>query len=273
MIVSSYEIRRYLRYLAGRVWHEQNEALERKLVLHEVTLTETLLLRIARKFQRYGLRTTLYNGQEESQTGADWEWYIDLGYCRVGYRVQAKLLYNRDDPPGPGRYGGLKTKTADNGQSQADKLIEDAQKERMIPIYVFYNHPRVKDAHIFEKFHGFSACSWGCAVADAQFVKRTNSNKLERLHCGMYPWHLCFDHWMWTYRYEKRLRPEPRWLGIMKESDLIRDDDSEREATSPERPDREGEHPPGDKNPMDIYLQEHGLAGVAYFRMNGEIGD
>ena len=115
---SPYGIQPYLRDVASWVWHEQGAARHHGLKLQEETITETLLLRMARECQHLGLRVRMFNRIEEGGrkkttrvgNGADWEWYVTTDYCRVGFRVQAKVLSSELTEKGAlsiGKYKGL----------------------------------------------------------------------------------------------------------------------------------------------------------------------
>ena len=181
-MASSSALRDYLRHQAGWVWREQARAFDHGLSLQEETLTEMLLLRMARDHAKRGLSVTMFNKPHEAVEGADWEWIIRTPSCELGLRVQAKSLYRH----GTGSdYGGLDPKS-----SQVDKLIASA--DSCIPVYVFYNHERGTNSRLLNAggerpYRGRSF--WGCSVAGAHAVKATRSNRLKDLREIMKPWH------------------------------------------------------------------------------------
>lgn len=184
-------LQKYMRALAGVVWREQNNAYEQGLNLQEETITECMLLQMARDLSSHGFRTRLYTRAREKQTGADWVWFFKHGSCRIGFRVQAKKLYRRHDKRNnllPGRYDGH-----DPSKSQAQTLISRAGPNN--PIYVFYNHEFVRDRSLFlTPYPGFKAPSfWGCSVSSARFVQSKKSRYLSNLHGGMIPLHELFQ--------------------------------------------------------------------------------
>ncbi|MEO1379956.1 MAG: DUF6615 family protein [Pseudomonadota bacterium] len=188
-------LQRYLRELSGVVWREQNSAYAEGLNLQEETITECLLLQMARDLPQAGFRVKLYTRDREKDTGADWVWYFKQGDCRIGFRVQAKKLYRKyDTKPGrtkclmPGEYGGHVP-----SKGQATTLIKRAGPNN--PAFVFYNHDQIKNKQLFRTGSaGFRAPSfWGCSVASAQFVKNKNSPALSKLHSGMRPLHELFQ--------------------------------------------------------------------------------
>lgn len=198
---SLYGIQPYLRDVASWVWHEQGAARHHGLKLQEETITETLLLRMARECQHLGLRVRMFNRIEEGGrkkttrigNGADWEWYVTTDYCRVGFRVQAKVLSSELTKKGAlsiGKYKGLL-----DDRKQTSALIKDAAASKCNPIYVFYNHSWVSDRAIFSSSrHAFPVVpgDWGCAVAKAAFVQSQTGNNLSTLIRGMLPWHKFF---------------------------------------------------------------------------------
>lgn len=176
-------LRDYLRQRAAWVWNEQGHAFDNGLALREETLTEMLLLRMARDHGKHGLSVTMFNGTQEGINGADWEWFVRIGSCELGLRVQAKRLYDKSKKYKD--YGGLSPTS-----KQAAKLISRAGTN--IPIYVFFNHDHGQNSSLLGSggeapYRGRSF--WGCSVACAKKVKKAKSNKLAKLKPIMKPWH------------------------------------------------------------------------------------
>jgi hypothetical protein len=151
-------------------------------MLQEETLTEMLLLRMARDQAKHGLKVTMFNKTEEGINGADWEWIVRTSFCEMGLRIQAKRMYHKDKLQD---YGGL-----DPNLLQAGKLINNAGTS--IPLYVFFNHDQGKNSKLLHggdesPYRGRSY--WGCSIACAKKVKVEKSNKLIDLKKHMKPWH------------------------------------------------------------------------------------
>ena len=131
------------------------------------------------------LKLKFFHKRRERKVGADWEWYIDLPECRIGYRVQAKKLY--ENLKKPGEYPKLTFKPG----LQTDILIRMAYKKN--PIFVFYNHDYVKDSRSFfyNRFHnryGYIRPSyWGCTFASARNVRDIKQKRLSDLSPVMHP--------------------------------------------------------------------------------------
>jgi len=175
-------MRQYLRARAGWTWLEQGHAYDQGLALQEETITEMLLLRMAKDHAKHGVEIKLFNKAEEGKNGADWEWIIKTLGCEVGFRVQAKRLYHSEKKMD---YGGLDPKS-----NQTDHLIKHANG--CIPVYVFYNHKHGTHSSLFDGSYepGFRGPSyWGCSIASAASVKAKKSNKLTDLKPIMKPWH------------------------------------------------------------------------------------
>lgn len=175
-------LRDYLRRRAAWVWNEQGHAFKHGLALQEETITELLLLRMARDHGKHGLNVTMFTKADEAKNGADWEWVVRTPNCEVGLRIQAKRLYHRSKSSD---YGGL-----DPSSPQADKLIKRAGSR--IPLYVFFNHDHGTRSKLLNgggeyPYRGRSY--WGCSIACAKKVKATHSNKLADLKKHMKPWH------------------------------------------------------------------------------------
>lgn len=211
-MVSAGDFRVYMRQLAGSVWNEQRAAHSYGLSLQEETITELLLLNMARTLSPLGLKVRMFSKQEEGgktrkietrgpsgetltaietiieAEGADWEWFVEDTFgCSAVFRVQAKKLYH--SPQKAGYYGGF-----DPVGKQIDDLIARARGAN--PIYVLYNHGDVRDASLFgptRQPEFFGRSSWGCAVTTAQFMKHVPDNKLATIKRGCLPWHRFFS--------------------------------------------------------------------------------
>jgi len=207
--------------------------------------------------------------------GADWEWFVELPGCMVGFRVQAKRLYS--SPMKNGAYGGFKT-----GGHQIDDLIKSAGQ--LNPVYVFYNHRHVKNEDLFKrssKTNWFGGSAWGCSVATARFMKSIKRNSLAEVFPGMVPWHRFFVVGNSSYRgcsVERMMAgmdggqkfkladAKPDWVSLILEEpstkgigpDLV---DEIEGFPSDVSPDGDGSEP----SPLDEMLKERNLRGVAYF--------
>lgn len=240
------DFKMYMRLLADWVWYEQADAHSFGLTLQEETITEVLLLEMARRLSPLGLNVRMFSKPQEGgrirngkvlieAEGADWEWFVQgPDRCMVNFRVQAKKLYH-DAPLKDGYYGGFKP-----GDKQIDDLINRAAGSN--PIYVLYNHPDVLNRSLFERPYGwrsdgYGASSWGCSVTTAQFMKSVGDNKLSTIQPKSLPWHHFFGT---SYRCEparsmaiigRRQGLEadeaqpfvpasepPRWVGMLRET-------------------------------------------------------
>lgn len=236
-------IRPYLRTLAGWTWNRQNEALKLGLTLQEETLTEMLLLRIARDCAPLGLKVRMFTRAQEKLNGADWEWTFKSAHCSFALRVQAKRLYMKG--PNAGRYGGWSPSGA-----QAKKLIADAGTD-YFPIFLFYNN---KASSLFDQrpSHGFHGPSqWGCAFANAQDIEKASSNWPRTIIDKMHPWHELFD-----------LCQIEGTRGIPPYGASDRGESEEGALTTPSRL---WMQPFIGQETIEQYLEERDLAGVAYF--------
>ena len=271
MSLSRRLIRSYLRELAEWVWTEQDDAFHYGLKLQEETITETLLLRIARESVGSPLTIRMFNKTEEGGSaqhgivgnGADWEWYFDTPHCQVGFRVQAKVLSYEITPSrkalSRGIYAGLKK----DGE-QAKDLIKASKADGYNPIYVFFNHPWVANRYLFSSTHSpfpGARTDWGCSVASATSVRDLADNRLSALFPHMMPWDLFFrleagcgaQNAFRTLGSEQEFVPEtppPEWLPMLLYP--------EEASASDDGPAIEG------------YLSRKGLKGVAYFEFSDE---
>jgi hypothetical protein len=80
--------------------------------------------------------TAKIDQNRESQTGADFEWWLGDGTSYLAMRVQAKKLDLRS-----GRYEELARVDRRTRRRQSDVLIEASRAERFLPLYLFFNGP------------------------------------------------------------------------------------------------------------------------------------
>ena len=167
--------------------------------LNEETITEMLLLKLARQFAGRGIEVKSFNKHQEGTsylggppTGADWEWRFE-GPTGLGktVRIEAKRLYMGD-----GKYGGL-----DGIGTRRTTLVSSSGSA--IPLYVLYNGPSPSllghgrlGAFPYLKPHDRKYCYWpyydlrlwGCAIASEPDVP--NKNKPAPADFAwMEPWH------------------------------------------------------------------------------------
>jgi hypothetical protein len=275
-LISSGDFRVYMRQLAAWVWNEQHAAHSIGLSLQEETITEILLLQMARSLSPLGVKVRMFTKQEEGgktkkikgidasgkpikitettieAEGADWEWFVDgLNGCSASFRVQAKKLY-RDTPIKPGRYRGFKP-----GGKQIEDLIKRATGSN--PIYVLYNHPDVLDASLFGPTRQpdfFGRSCWGCAVTTAQFMKHVKDDKLSTIKPGSVPWHRFFS-------IGRPCRPAEAMKAIAGKLRFADGDGPQEFVPARGRPEWVAALRSGERD-LTEYLVEHELQGVAH---------
>lgn len=170
---------------AGRVWREMGAAQKLGMSLGEETITETCLFNIAKRHVPGNLIIVPATKPEEAVHGADWEWWFANGGKGIGFRVQAKRLFPS------GRYDSLfKAKTP---FVQLDKLVAEAHKDNLNPLYCFYNFDNPVGGfpghgnNCLRDYRGPSF--WGCAVALPDDVKAIGKNSIKDLRPILEPWH------------------------------------------------------------------------------------
>jgi hypothetical protein len=179
------------RNLAGRVWRERGAATRLGMPWNEESVTEWLLLQLAKKHQAPNFQIRAYTRPQEKLNGADWEFRFADNKFGVSLRIQAKRLFPS------GRYESL-FKPSGNKFEQLDKLTSNAGAA--YPLYVFYNHAPAFPNFIFSVppdcgNRSFRARSyWGCSVAKPAFVKQVGSDSTGSLVDGMMPWHCLVCH-------------------------------------------------------------------------------
>ena len=173
------KLRDAFRREAGWIWHQKAKASALGLHLNEETITETVLLSLARQFQGGKLAITPFNKPQEARNGADWElWFASGSSSRgLGLRVQAKRLYPS------GLYDSLKPAGV-----QTNKLI--ARAGACVPVFAFFN-----DEQMFTPSTPSCGCSYrepsyrGCIIVPAKSVSTIGSNSPGALATKSIPLH------------------------------------------------------------------------------------
>jgi hypothetical protein len=106
----------------------------------EETITETVLLEL--KTRLPNLRISPHNHSKESDSGADWEWWIEGDSRWFGMLVQAKKLHAINKRQTAFGYEFGYPPYSAVGDLQVDRLIHTAEDEselELAPVYVLYN--------------------------------------------------------------------------------------------------------------------------------------
>lgn len=244
------DLRDALRREAGKVWRDKNDAGKLRLFLSEETITETMLLRLAQKFQHGALRVRAFTKAQEKTNGADYEvWFIEKGKS-LGLRVQAKRLFPS------GNYDSLHS-----GGPQINKLI--SQSKDCCPVFAFYNDERLiyDDVPACECPDFHKPTYLGVTLASAKSVKASNTNRAATLTKSMIPWHciLCQEN-----NSKKTNLPEAVKRNL---STKISSGDEAKVIQTPKKIASFAEAGAAD---MDKYLTERKLAGLVLISAAGE---
>jgi hypothetical protein len=197
---------------ASRVWRDMNDADHLGIARQEETITEELLLSLARKHHGRGLNIKSFTRTEESANGADWAFWISgSGRKGIELRLQAKRLYRKSR-----RYESLfhqsdkqkKLAAATGGDTpnQCETLIEN--RGTAIPLYVFYNSDAlpIGKGHIAHAMYSPISVpvyqeTWGISAASAFTVRAADWGKTNSPGdlCSI-PWHFLFCNCVWPDR-------------------------------------------------------------------------
>jgi hypothetical protein len=179
-------LRRAIRDQAGWVWGTTARAARLGLYFNEETITETILFQLAYAAQGRDFWVFPFSKAAEAHSGADWEFWFQVGSNLIGLRVQAKRIFRS------GLYESLDV----TGQ-QIDKLIANARG--CVPVYVFYNGLIGKNVNKNNNF--CSECKsdefrgptyGGCSIALAEDVKKHKSNDPKAIAIFAIPLHCIF---------------------------------------------------------------------------------
>jgi hypothetical protein len=264
-----------LRIAAGRVWHNMADAAQHRLFLNEETITESILLFLARRHRSSQLAIKVYTKQEEKKSGADWAWCFMDGGQSVAMRIQAKRLY------GDAKYQALNP----SGQ-QINQLISTADGHH--PFYVFYNDALQGEIFRYSSSSSHFNCGsfrgpshWGCMIARAQDVQQINSNTIAKLLPVSMPWHCLLCPILASSRngvgrltlpdiVAANLNVGSRYFGADERIEVKPTDPPawvrfvQTAAETPSGTTADGIVPPPNRE-LEAYLENHNLAGVVLF--------
>lgn len=194
------------------VWTDMSDALRLGITRQEETITESLLLSLARKHNGRGVEIQTFTRPEEGTNGADWAfWFSSDSGFGIELRVQAKRLFSDS-----GRYESLfhqspsqqkaaKARGIDT-PNQCESLISN--RGDAIPVYVFYNSDalsltvgQVALASYSPLGVAVAEAVWGISVASAFAVQSADWGKKNRPDdIPNIPWHLLFCGCYWPDR-------------------------------------------------------------------------
>jgi hypothetical protein len=167
-------------------WHYLRDGQRSRIELGEETITDINLLEIQIRHPNQ-VRTAKFNRIIEGRvTGADWEWWLGSRSGWLGLRVQAKKLNSHSL-----QYDSLDHSTT-NGR-QVDLLIRDANRNRLVPMYCFYNYwdtSRIQSQWRCGTFAP-SIELQGCTISSASTVKGlidANDKSLQSVLKNALPW-------------------------------------------------------------------------------------
>ena len=149
----------------------------------EETITEFNLLEIRRRHHNR-VRIKTFTRHEEATNGADWEWKIIGNIYTYNMRVQAKRL-QRDD------ILKINHRVKSSGQLQRKLLIDEAERDKMKPVYCIYCSEPQRAIWKERTFSGYRSYQSGCLLADASVVL-PKVKKLVDIEDKCIPWHFLF---------------------------------------------------------------------------------
>lgn len=181
--------------LAKKVWHDRDDGVRCGLDPSEETITEVLLLELARRHPSDVVVRKFTRHEEGKQYGADWEWWFVGGGLAWGTRVQAKKLDGRLR-----NYRGIDYPYG-RKRRQITRFLSASQSDRLYPLYCFYNLPdqRLLGAGAGCPLAGSDASLLGCTIADGRRISRQRQKRLWEvtdIAPLLMPWHclVCCPH-------------------------------------------------------------------------------
>jgi hypothetical protein len=123
--------------IGRRIWMDMNLSNQYKTLYEEETITDSILLDIAKQ-DCFNIRILQTPKLLESVQGTDWEWYVGSNtYGWIRYAIQAKKLNLKSS-----NYDSLNHKVGQPPKQyrQIDLLQTFARANGAVPLYSFYNY-------------------------------------------------------------------------------------------------------------------------------------
>lgn len=127
------KIEQTVKKLSGEIWTDIKAASDYKLSLGEESITDKVLLELAR-LNSSSIRIETFTKHEERKNGADFFWIIGTGNKWTSFLIQAKKIEY-----GKQIYSQLYYKSKDIEKTQLQLLNEFSTKTGILACYCFYN--------------------------------------------------------------------------------------------------------------------------------------
>ncbi len=182
------------RKLSFETWYKLYSAKTVDMQLGEETITDINLLELKLKHGNE-IITKTFTKPKESNTGADWEWWL-TGKSKkwLGIRIQAKILNHKTN-----KYEHLhyyKNNKQKTKKYQSDRLVKSSMSDsiKRIPLYCLYSYWDNLNYNVKWKCGSYPEVidSYGCSFISAyDVVKLRQGNKcnLSDVLDYMIPWH------------------------------------------------------------------------------------
>jgi hypothetical protein len=178
--------------LAKTTWKFLEHSRDWNYQPNEVGITDRNLVELRRKCSTH-VRIYPCTQHEETQNGADWEWWITDDHIRwTGYRIQAKVINLVSNEFKQLHY-------SKDGIFQNDKLItsalQNSDKPRLIPLYCLFlrwSHNSNQIREYLPKYDSRAKRLYGCSLLSALRVSELqteNQKHLENVLSRLHPWH------------------------------------------------------------------------------------
>lgn len=118
------------------IWNILKDSDVQDISIGEESITEVALIKL-KKLIGSSLQVLKFSRSLENKNGADWEWIVIQGDKWLGFRIQAKRIFNEE---GYSEYTSLHHKIENEFSTQNEALISNAKKSYYIPLYSFYNY-------------------------------------------------------------------------------------------------------------------------------------
>jgi hypothetical protein len=157
----------WLQLYSVQIWNKIGFVRNRKgLKISETTITQNLIFDFWQLAAASKLPVEIYESRNEKANGNDLEIFVETSKGFISFPCQAKIIQKNN------HYNSIHHRNKNNSVYQIDMLIEYADRNRGIPIYLLYNYcNNFKHCQKVEELTGYEIENYGCSIVNANFIK------------------------------------------------------------------------------------------------------
>ncbi len=166
-LLEEQDLSSWLQLYCVQTWNKIGFARNRKgLKINETTITQNLVFDFWLLAAESNLPIELYESKNEKANGNDLEIIVETDKGFLLFPCQAKIIQKNNS------YSTIHHKNKSRSAYQMDMLLNYANRNKGIPIYLFYNiYSNYKRCYQIEEEVGFPLDYFGCSIISTNYLK------------------------------------------------------------------------------------------------------